>query len=121
MTDAPSKTPIRELIEAVEAGTSLPMDGSAYRLFGDGWLHVFDAYHGSLDAAKALHDALLPGWRMDALWQGGHLCSNENDWSCRLRCVSEQRHAVENDERQALPNPARAWLIAILRAYEAQQ
>ena len=84
-------------------------------------IHVLGAYYGSLDAAKALHEALLPGWRMDALWQGGVLCENDDDWSCRLRCVFGKSRVVENDERAAIPSPARAWLLAIIRALIAQE
>lgn len=49
------------------------------------------AYRGSLDAALRLHEALLPGWE----W---HLKS----WSGMA------------------DTPARAWLLAILRALQAQ-
>ena len=57
-----------ELIAAVEAGaisTTLIMD-----TFGGGWddVLVLAAFDGSLDAARALHDALLPGW----CWFAGH-------------------------------------------------
>lgn len=81
---------------------------------------LYNAHRGSLDAAKALQEALLPGWRMDALWQGGTLCPTEDGWSCRLRCITEKRQAIQNDERLPLPTAARAWLLAILRAYAAR-
>ena len=122
-------TALDQLIEAVEAGEiSKGVTGlKAFEQFSRNAFGLYQsnaawrAYGGSLDAALALHEALLPGWRMDALWQGGTLCRNENDWSCRLRCVSEKRRAIGNDEREALPTPARAWLLAILRAYRSVQ
>lgn len=115
-------TDMDKLIAAVEAGNCPWIDGA----FGDSWFApdkmklAQAAFSGSLDAAHRLHEALLPGWRMDALWQGGVLCGNEDDWSCRLRCVSGKLRVVENDERAALPTPARAWLLAVLRALKAQ-
>jgi hypothetical protein len=63
------------------------------------------AYNGSLDAAKALHEVLLPGWdylisRHDAeMWQAG----------CYPDTIAAQ---IEG-------NPARAWLLATLKAYRA--
>lgn len=102
-----------KLIEAAEGGEALPMDGGAYRLFGDGWLHVFDAYNGSLDAAKALHEALLPGWWVQ------HIGHNLAGWGVRL-----ETKGVSLPESCLLPRhacPARAWLLSILKAYRAQQ
>lgn len=66
------------------------------------------AYRGSLDAAKALHDALLPGW----IYLIGSKVSG----------VSMPDH---DDPRwwNAMHdgNAARAWLLAILKAYRSQQ
>jgi hypothetical protein len=63
----------------------------------------YKAFSGSLDAAKALHEAALPGWRWN-LWAVG----GATVWpdSYKLGRVK----AVDN------PIPARAWLIAIIRA-----
>jgi hypothetical protein len=70
---------------------------------------VYLAYTGSLDAALALHEALLPG----RYWQ---LEQDDDDdglgfWAtvCSDGCVGA-----------AGVNPARAWLLAILKAYRAQ-
>lgn len=98
---------IRKLIEAVEDGVRLPLDGSAYRLIGDDWLHVFDAYNGSLDAAKALHEALLP----DDYWI---------NWFDLDGIVQIKNSEDDTFDGKAVPNPARAWLLSILKAYEAQ-
>ena len=66
------------------------------------------AYRGSLDAAAALHEALLPGW-FPGMSQNIH----SRYWFAWVQ-NSEGSHfsATEAD-------PARAWLIAVLRAVEA--
>ena len=104
---------IAALIEAVEAGAAtmrdfidafgrVPMgnDIEAYNAY----LGSLDAYLGSLDAAKALHDALLPGW-----------------FYCLMDGVAEVRGEMEYGDRYVgkSTDPARAWLLAILRAKEA--
>ena len=100
-----------KLIAAVEAG-ALP--GEDWRLMHDIWSprnwhdighNVRYSMGGSLDAAKALHEALLPGWdyiisRHDAeMWQAG----------CYPDTIAAQIGG----------NPARAWLLAVLKAYRA--
>ncbi|WP_395543229.1 hypothetical protein [Neotabrizicola sp. sgz301269] len=66
------------------------------------YIRAADAYRGSLDAAKALHDALLPGWGFSV-----HEDSAE----------VEDDHAVGPFYDHIGGDPARAWLLAILRAY----
>ena len=116
---------LRKLIEAVEAGTLTKTaalgtvdvwpDRDDYLQTAE-W--IWRACYGSLDAANALHDALVPGWRLNHLQQfeAGH-------WYAR---ISEPQggdwpkfdpfpyQEATND------NPARAWLLAILRAMEAE-
>ena len=71
--------------------------------------HALEAYHGSLDAALALHEAVLPGWAavcdttgLATVWFAG----------------------VEGDapyhDGESVNNPARAWLLAILEALIAE-
>lgn len=66
---------------------------------------VWDAYKGSLDAAMALHEAVLPGF----FWQRqGFVMIVTNDhtgWGNGI-------YGKARDDT----NPARAWLIAILKA-----
>ncbi len=69
------------------------------------------SFLGSLDAAKALHEAVLPGWTYcDLLRRGNRYTVHINkgiDETCRdFSAVSE--------------SPARAWLIAILKALIAE-
>lgn len=112
---------LERLIEAVEAGDRIP--NNAGRAFQD---HIADsaaewvvqaAEWESLDAALRLHEALLPGWRVLQLHQfeAGH-------W------LAQVYHPQGEDwpKWQAYPKaeatseiPARAWLLAILRALQA--
>ena len=62
-----------------------------------------DACSGSLDAALRLHEALLPGWE----W--GRVAST-------IAVFSGEGHVYSADD----DTPARAWLLAILRAVKAQ-
>lgn len=55
---------IAALIEAVEAGTATTRDfiDAFGRIPMGNDIEAYNAYNGSLDAAMALHEALLPGW-----------------------------------------------------------
>lgn len=110
MSDAPER-----LIEAVERGDTLTrhdfhcMTGS-YDLS----VSAVQAHAGSLDAAKALHDALLPGWTA-CVGQNAH----HGDWNAFVRLAEDgtitKEHCCGTDD-----NPARAWLLAVLRAKLAE-
>jgi hypothetical protein len=100
------------LIAAVEAG-ELPNED--WRLMHDIWSprnwhdighNVRYSMHGSLDAAKALHDALLP----DATAMIG---------TRKPRAIVYD--AGDKPYIAFAEPPARAWLLAILKAYRAQQ
>lgn len=100
MTDA-----LTRLADAVEAGTATSADFRA--AFPAGNSHdsgaILAAYNGSLDAAKALHDAVLPGW----------------DWSVDNIGRSQFCAYVYDGAKTIIAfnhNPARAWLLAIIRA-----
>ena len=98
-----------DLIAAVEAGTFLANDALSPRANES---IAYRAFSGDLNAAKALHEALLPE-----------------------RAVANLRFARRYEEESyatiEMPgghkplgralNPARAWLIAILRALAAAQ
>ena len=62
-------------------------------------------FTGSLDAAKDLHDLVLPGWTLYSLHQ------RPDDWFVSLYTL--KGHAWSNAEA---PTPAAAWVAAILRA-----
>lgn len=96
---------LKALAEKVEAGdfwSFVSWRALDYQFFDLGG----KAFDGSLDAAKALHEAVLPG--------AGYLIGNLS------ACVTHDDrrlggYAVKSDD------PARAWLLAILRALIAQE
>ena len=67
------------------------------------WTLCNNAYNGSLDAALALHEAILPGWHWNLAPGYCHVIPPH-----------------DNGDQDALTghnqSPARAWLIAIIRA-----
>ena len=108
---------LRALIEKVEAGNATFQDFDACKIFGDvAILAPEEAYNGSLDAAKALHEALLPGWtvRLTAF--------SPNDRSIpyvhlfKMRMTEDDPVMSGNSSGYDGRIPARAWLIAILKA-----
>lgn len=117
---------LQRLIEAVEAGaisTDLIMDA-----FGHGWddVLVLGAFDGYIDAAKALHEAMLPdgsgnggtNWSVE-IRRGGR--EMDEDWLWRVEISDGNSHvSCDVSEDAAADTPARAWLIAILKALEAR-
>ncbi len=102
MTDALDK-----LIAAVEAGKCWLINSDKWDNLPINSLDACEAFHGSLDAAKALHDALLPGW-FPGLSQNIH----SGHWYAWVQ-TADVKHFSATE-----PDPARAWLLAILRAYK---
>ena len=121
-------TDLDKLIEAVEAGENpgihvwraafpdLPDDDDYHRAD-----MAANACRGWLDAARHLHDALLPGW-----WWSIGTCAVSDD----ARVAPEGPESVMPDgtewadftdiDLRPPGNPARAWLLAILRAVKAK-
>ena len=101
---------IAALIKAVEAGTANMRDfiDAFGRIPMGNNIEAYNAYHGSLDAAKALHEALLPGCDWGRT-EGNIYVKNPNVGS------RSTKWGGPNED------PARAWLLAILRAKEAGQ
>ena len=99
-------TDLEKLIAAVEAGTASADDFGATFPHAHHFehTHAWGAYEGSLDAAKRLHDALLPGWIYNLAPSFCHVFP-----------------ATDNGDQDASTGqsdqPARAWLLAILRGY----
>lgn len=68
--------------------------------------------NGSLDAAKALHAAVLPEW----MWAGSN-AGSDGDKPLFMVAKVVNGTADERDTFEAgAENPARAWLLAILEA-----
>lgn len=100
-----------KLIEAVERGEPNRNAGTLFRLFGDDWVPAWDVIdRGSLDAALALHKALLPGWSVTLENDDGNI--HAAVWP---RGEIGKQHGAEG------PTPALALLLAILRAYRQQR
>lgn len=72
---------------------------------------VWKAWSGSLDAAKVLHEAALPGWTWEIGPCGADL------WP--LEKYGDAPHASASIAPKI--NPARAWLLAILKVLIAQE
>ena len=105
-----------ELRDKVKAGTARMPD--ATRCYGCkdgridktwGWKdnNVMGAYNGFLDAAKALHEAVLPGW----VWL----------IDCDEAEVKPSWETTDGYDAEIEGRPARAWLLAILEALIAQE
>ena len=97
------------LIEAVEAGVDdvnwFPISGHSAAKWG----YCQRAYEGSLDAALALHDALLSNryWKLEE-WDGA--------WTAEIPFSALIKHEATDEH-----SPARAWLLAVLKAYRSVQ
>jgi len=101
-------TALQDLLEKVERGEASTM---AFEDAGfDGWAEL--AYHGSLDAARELHEAVLPGWKWSAHEpRPGLVRVSVSEWSPLRPMPNTAEYSI----------PARAWLIAILRALIAKE
>jgi len=96
--------------DAVKAGAPATVSAEhIYKAFGKHLQTRFwEAYSGSLDAAKTLHEAVLPGWGWDVA----------NVGACELDCY---KTGVKVEALSFIDNPARAWLLAILEALIAME
>ena len=109
MTDR--KDALTELLAKVEAGNfnwnawaTPPLNRA---LMGK----VEDSYNGSLDAAKALHEAVLPDYSWQLFEEDSGEFSSLVSKRADPKFYEEEWHAY----------PARAWLIAILKALIADE
>lgn len=107
---------LRALHDAVKAGDDNALDAALEPFIGGPIFHpACDAYFGSLDAAHALHKAVLPGWGWSLNTQNSNRYPDRQadalvDAIDPFRC-----HGANAD------TPARAWLLAILAALIAEQ
>lgn len=115
------------LIEAVEAGNNFGIIPKAQAVlaefdpnYGVGET-VCSAFDGSLDAAKALHEALLPWWALQELsmWPGINGQCTATLWGTHIKDGELWHHHSDGRQDAASSTPARAWLLAILKAYRA--
>lgn len=111
---------LKELLAKVEAGCVTSANDTAELLDIGGLRHAYSthapntikAYNGSLDAAKALHEAVLP----DAAVQLTDMrpYRGSGGWLVSINWNSDKHQGANAD-------PACAWLIAILKALIAQE
>lgn len=107
---------LKGLIDAVDAGDVIAAIN--WSIFG--WkdhsaeccANIFKAHNGDLNAAKALHDALLPGWIFDV--------TNGSAFVMRDLPDADLTHDMCPQYLGEADSPARAWLLAILRAKLAE-
>lgn len=98
---------LEELREKAKEGMWIGVNTTSQWLEGWAAIHAFQAYHGSLDAAKALMDAMLPEWEVETIRQQDPLY----DWLVVL--IPKKGGWDAEGGSHCL---ARAWLIAILSA-----
>lgn len=97
---------LRTLAVKVDAG-EWPVDAWSHLriVYPTQWnkieLNARKAFDGSLDAAKALHEEVLPGW---------DYCIDSEDDGVAVFSDGINGVVAHND------NPARAWLLAIINA-----
>jgi|TARA_R110000851_G_scaffold72426_1_gene160534 hypothetical protein len=100
MTDR--KDALTELLANIEAGHGNdPSDYLCLMIVNDS-IAARNAYSGSLDAAKALHEAVLQGWDFSLGANYAEVADYPNRCGVYFIGTSD--------------TPARAWLIAILKA-----
>ena len=112
---------LQQLIDAVEAGKAITssdaMNGLSRGLGYDEAIEVASdavkAFGGSLDAAKALHEALLPGWMLPCVVS--HYVNGSHGVTVELYQRDGAGETVATNDSMA-----RAWLLAILKAYRQE-
>lgn len=107
MTATPNTAALQALLERVEAGRLPWREPDESDLPYARAIH--EAFYGSLDAAKVLHDRVLPGWEygISQNAEEPEPAAYVAKWDAKL--AGDGFAAVSYD-------PARAWLLAILRA-----
>ena len=108
------KESLEALLAKVKAGEALgfdPVFEFAFYVGGNDMVtkvrQAEQSYNGSLDAAKALHDAVLPGWDVEIDTRGGADVAviDPADPDGLTWHVGKSQESI-----------ARAWLIAIINA-----
>lgn len=117
MTD---KAAIRELREKVEAGGDAGfVSGLSDDVFPEHLRQaVANAYAGSLDAALALYEAVLPGWAIERMHQWPGKQAFVSLWGTHEHNGGRWHHPEDGRVEAEAETLARALLIAILKAME---
>ena len=104
-------TALQELLAKVKAGDGISSEDTGHVF--DSVYHVsyaLNADYGSLDAAKALHEAVLPDW-------GRSVDATAPEMGVEVKLHSADSVSIGDHQ----PTEARAWLIAIIEALIAQE
>ena len=109
-------TALRALEKAVEAGNRWETWGTTDCPMRLSSIYARNAFNGSLDAAKALHDAVLPWCNQYTIDEGPSGCG------AHIVCWPDGLSGERQLEYKGYAEtPSRAWLIAIIRAMIAQE
>ena len=112
------KEALAELIAKVEAGDAMSRDFHVYGWTGGYDTNAWLSYNGNLNAAKALHEAALPdgeGWEIYRTGKYPGMIPGSSPYKFAARVGYGRTHNGDCD------NPARAWLLAILRALHSME
>ena len=118
-------TDLDKLIESVEAGVDIFPSHFPHDFNGKQW--AIRAYNGNLDAAKALHDAMLPIEKSNGFtgWSVFLACDYDGDKTAGPEykaTISDGNYHCScqvYEEATSMHSMARSWLIAILKAYKS--
>ena len=106
------KEALADMIAQIEAGV-WPGKNVLHEINDTYGFNAWRAYEGSLDGAKLLHEAMLPDW----IWDVGP----QNDAGQISACVTLRSDQSVQSCETVYHNPARAWLLAILRALHSME
>jgi len=110
------KDALQELLEHVEAGTASGKFGSMSAYWcADMQVDAMRAYSGSLDAAHDMHEVVLPGWAPIMVKS-----LTTNGWHAAVRFPHHDGFETWSCDDKSPNCPARAWLIAIIKALIAE-
>jgi len=108
MTDKTRKDALTALRDKVQDGHPWSDDWPVLAGISKHGTLIRRSHHGDLNAAEALHDAVLQGW----FWEVSNVATCE---------VERVKDGVKFEAMSAMGMPARAWLLAILSALIAME
>jgi hypothetical protein len=101
------KDALMQLLANVKAGHGNDPSDYLCLMIVNNSIAARNAYNGSMDAARELHEAVLPDWYVDEMGNN----SKSMGWTIRIfNAEGNYKVGIGFD------NPARAWLIAIIQA-----
>lgn len=110
------KQALQQLQDKVETGESDSFDEACDWFGTENTNNLIIAYNGSLDAALALHNAVLRGWAIHDMGNN----SKSMGWTVVLASMGGIYASSHKGRKCRQEIPARAWLQAILSALIAE-